>query len=191
MRKLISKKDSEKKAKKMQLIGGSVLMLVMLLSTIGYSLNVREKTNIEKIVYQDKTFVKENGFWNLQIEDFKFSFLYSPKEVPVFDSEIDYLNQYDNVPVYVYSDNPDAITELTRNLVYNNKIVQRIQPACLDEESCNGEYPIKTCEDRFIIIREANSSSLKQDNKCIFISGKAENLIKLSDSFLLKIIGLQ
>ena len=193
MRQITSKKAEEKKVKRNQLIGGSILIIMMLFSTVGYSLMSKNKSEEKDntITYANYTFTQSNGVWNLQIEGFNFSFVNSPKEVPVFDSELNYLNSYDGKPLYIISQDSDAELEIYRNLFYTNSIVQRVQYACLEGEQCAGEYPIKTCQDNVIVIQVANTSSMKQQDNCVFIKGKAENLVKLSDSFLLKIIGLQ
>lgn len=191
MRKIISKKEQEKKEKRRNLIGGIVLVIVMLFSTIGYSLLSKESESIEKINYEGKNFIKQNGLWTTQIGDFSFSFVYSPQETFIFNSQVDYLNEYVNLPLYIYSEDQNAINEVYRNLFYDNSIVQRAQLACLEGEACEGDYPIKNCSDKLIVIRESNLSSLKQQDNCVFIEGKSENLVKLTDSFLLKITGLQ
>ena len=67
-----------------------------------------------------------------------------------------------------------------------------MQLACLEGEECaNDELPIKTCEDNFIIIRESDVTEVVQEDNCVFIRGEAEELAKITDAFLLKIIGVQ
>ena len=195
MRTILSKKESEKKAKKKQLVGGIILIVIMFLSTIGYSILSNEKTSDktqnESLNYKGYVFTKNYGAWDLSIGQLNFSFLYSPKEVPIFDSEINYLNSYQGKPLYILSSSSDAELEICRNLFYLNGIVERVQNACLEGEQCSGDYPVKTCQDNFIIIKTTNTSSIKQQDNCVFITGKQENLAKISDSFLLKTLDLQ
>ena len=66
-----------------------------------------------------------------------------------------------------------------------------MQIACLDSAKCPENLPIKTCEDNFIIIEEKNKTAITQENKCIFIQGAKENLTKITDEFLFKVIGIR
>ena len=67
----------------------------------------------------------------------------------------------------------------------------RIQPACLDESECEGGWPVKTCKDNFIIIRNSNYTNIIQEDNCVFINGPEENLTQITDEFLFKIIGVE
>ena len=63
--------------------------------------------------------------------------------------------------------------------------------ACLDGEECEDEERVtKTCEDNFIIIQEAETTSVMQEDNCVFIKGKLEDLAEITDGFLLNIIGI-
>lgn len=191
MRKIISKKEEEKRGRRNQFIIGGILILVMMLSVIGYSFNKEEKESVDKIIYNGIEFIKESNSWNTNIENFQFSFRYNPKETEEINSELNLLDNYENKPLYIYSENTEAEIEIYRNLFYQNQIVQRVQDACLGGEKCDKDSPIKNCENNFIIIKESNNTEVKQQENCVFIRGKNEDLVKISDSFLFKIIGLQ
>jgi len=191
MRKIISKKESDKKNRRIQLIVGIFLILIMALSTIGYSLNNNPEDETEKIIYNDIEFVRENNLWNANIGNFQFGFLYNPTETEKTNSSLDYLNEYDNLPLYIYSENSDATMEIYRNLFYYNQIVERVQEACPKGEICAEEIPIKNCTNNFIIIKKSEISEIKQEDNCVFISGKDEDLVKITDGFLFKISGIQ
>jgi len=74
-----------------------------------------------------------------------------------------------------------------------------VQSACLDEEAdifnltsaCETNSPIKNCADNFIIIRESNETKIMQNENCVFIQGKKENLIKITDEFLFNVFGIR
>ena len=66
-----------------------------------------------------------------------------------------------------------------------------MQSACLSEEKCEGDFPIKTCSDNFIIIQENKTKEIKQTENCVYIGGEKEELVKLTDEFLYKIIGIK
>lgn len=192
MRKIISKAEEQKKRRVNQLIIGGILILVMVLSVLGYSFGGNDEDNKkEKIIYRGFEFTKQNGFWALNRENLQFSFLYNPNEVAEINAILNPMSNYFDKPLYVYSESAEAETEIYRNLFYDNQIVQRAQNACPENEKCAGDLPVKTCSDNFIIIREKDNSEIKQEDNCVFIYGKKEDLSKLSDSFLFKIIGIQ
>ncbi|MEK6913870.1 MAG: hypothetical protein AABW47_04345 [Nanoarchaeota archaeon] len=193
IRKIVSKQIEERKRKKGRLIAGIVMVAVMFFSVVGYSFMGRDETSNgenAKIVYNNLEFSKENGLWATTIGDFKFLFKYNPNEVNRTASLLNLLNTYSGKPLYFSANGPEA--EIARNLFYQNQIAQRIQYACLEGETCvNVDYPIKTCQDNFFMIRESENTRIEQKQNCIFIEGKKEDLIKLTDSVLFKIIGIQ
>ncbi len=198
MRNIISAEEKEKRKKKKNLIMGVGLILVMFLSVIGYSLSSwsGKSNSVDKIIYNDVEFVRDAGFWNTDIGNYRYSFKYNPKELEEINKEVKVnsllrpLNAYSNQPLYIYSKNVEAATEIYRNLFYQNRIVLRIQDACLEGEKCEENVPIKNCTSNLIIIRESNNSEIKQQENCVFIEGKNENLTEISDSFLFKVIGI-
>ena len=158
----------------------------MLFSVLGYGFGSQEsEEGNKKIIYNGFEFKSSGGFWVLEIGNMQFAFKYNPNEVERIDVELASLDKYYQKPLYINSENKEAEFEI-RNL---NQVVLRKQYACLDEE-CEEDLPIKTCEDNFIIIREANNSNIIQDNNCVFILGPQENLTKITDEFLFKIIGV-
>jgi hypothetical protein len=192
MRKIISKENEGKKRKRNQLIVGGILILVMILSTIGYSLNSNNSNgDSNRLIYNNIEFTQTSGVWNANFENYQFSFKNNPNEVGKVNSSLNLLNSYQDKPLYIYSEDSNSETEIYRNLFYQNKIALRVQEACPESETCTGDVPSKTCSDNFIIIKQSNSSSIEQDKNCVFIEGKSDDLIKLSDSFLYKITGIQ
>ncbi len=194
MRKINSKESNDKKKRRNQLIVGGILILVLVLSTIGYSLNSGETNPTESVNYNGVKFVQDtnSGLWDAQIGNSQFSFTYSPIETEKINSSLNPLSNYQDKPLYIYSEDSDATAEIYRNFFDQNQIVQRIQAACIEGETCDPSLPTKNCTDNLIIIEESNSSdSIQQQGNCVFIEGPSENLTELSDSFLLKVIGMQ
>ena len=191
MRKIISKYKENKKKRRNGIIIGLVLVGVMLFSVLGYAFRGGGNDDIKKLNYNGFEFVEQNGFWFTNIENFQFAFKYNPQQIEEIDSEVKYLDNYYNKPLYISSENNEAELEIYRNLFYQNQIVQRMQSACLDEKECDENLPVKTCEDNFIIIKENNISEIIQEENCVFIQGKEENLTKITDEFLFKILGIR
>lgn len=191
IRKIISKTEEDKKRKKNQLMIGGILILVMVLSVLGYSFEGNDENENEKIVYNSFKFIKQNGIWILNTENFQFSFKYNPKEVKAITEGLNLLDSYLGKPLYIYSENSEAEGEIYKNLFYYNQIVERAQEACPENEECEADLPVKTCADNLVIIKKSEETIIKQEGNCVFIEGKEEDLMKLTDSFLFKIIGIQ
>jgi len=170
---------------------GLVLILIMFFSLLGYSFNRTEEGSEGKIIYNGIEFLKEQGLWKAKIENLLFSFQYNPNEVNKINSILNPIENYYDKPLYIYSESSDAGTEIYRNLFYHNQIIERMQYACLEEEKCEENYPVKDCTNNFIIIKEGENTEVRQQDNCVFIEGKEEELIKLTDSFLFRIIGVQ
>lgn len=190
MRKILSEGEKRRKERFNQIIVGVVLIFLLLLSTLGYSILSRDNTetsNDKKIIYNGLTFVNSNGYWILQEEGIRFVFRYNPNEIEGVKTKLNDISMYSNQPVYIQSDSMEATSEIVNNL---NGIVLRMQNACLEEEGCEEDFPVKNCNDNFIIIRESNLSGIIQNQSCVFIEGTQENLVKLTDEFLFKILGI-
>jgi len=190
MRKIQTKEQQKRKERFNQIIIGLILVSLMVMSTLGYSLMSKstEQKSQKKIIYNGLEFIGTSGFWTLSINQFKFSFKYNPKEVNKSDFNLSYLDKYYSKPLYIKSEDSDSTNEIYRNL---NEIVLRMQPACLNKSDCSGDYPIKNCSNNFIIIQESNISDIKQTKNCVFIQGKKQDLVKQTDEFLFKIIGVE
>lgn len=189
MRKISSKERREKKQKKNQLIVGTILIILMLFSTIAYSfMGGDSSSNSEKIKYNGYEFIKQNELWYLQINENIFAFKHNPKEVEKIPGYVNQLGEYYNKPLYISSENAEATMEIQKNI---KNYVLRMSYACLEGEKCSDEsLPIKTCEDNIIIIKESETSLIKQQENCVFIQGKKQDLIKITDEFLFKILGI-
>ena len=192
MRKITSKNEEETKSRKKQFIAGGVLIFIMLASILGYSFRANPSDNPnERIIYNGIEFIRQNDFWFASINGLQFAFSFSPKETESISSSIfSNINSYSAKPLYIYSDseNYGAEIEIYRNL---DQLILRRQYACLEGENCTGDFPVKTCADNFIIFKESEESKITQENNCIYIQGEKEELVKITDKFLFRILGVQ
>jgi len=135
MRKIISKQEEDKKKKRNQWIVGVILIFIMIFSTLGFSFmgNTTEEPDIKKADYNGFEFIKQGDFWflsNLNNENLDYLvFRHNPNEVEKSYSLLKYLNEYQNRPLYLFSENREAELEIYTNM---NPFVQRIQKACLN-----------------------------------------------------------
>ncbi|MFA4952949.1 MAG: hypothetical protein WC584_01895 [Candidatus Pacearchaeota archaeon] len=189
MRKIISKEEFQKKKKRNQLIVGLILIGVMIFGTLGYAFEGREneESKSNKINYNGFEFVNQNDYWTTKIGELEFIFKFNPEQVDKIEGNFNSLNKYSQKPMYIYSENEMASFEIVRNM---GSDVQRIQKACFEEKDCGENLPLKTCKDNFIIIKESETKKVEQKENCVFIEGNKEDLIKLSDEFLFKILGI-
>jgi len=192
MRKIVSAEEEARKKKRNQIIVGVFLALVMVLSTIGFAIqggtgnDPSGDVSGNEIEYNGFKFVNQNGLWVLG----NFVFKYTPQQVDDIGSEsgIKLASNYQGKPAYVYSENDEAEIEIAVNL---GQLSQRVQKACPVGTTCDGDLPVKTCSDNFIIIKESNTSSITQENNCVLIEGQKEELTSLADQFLFKILGIR
>ena len=189
MRKIISKSQEEKSRNRKQLSVGLILIAIMLMSVIGYGFVGKEEENAQKVNYNGFEFVKKNEFWITKTGNLQFVFKYNPKEIEKIGGDLKDLENYYGKPVYISSDDNEVVAEIYTNL---NQIVQRMQKACLEGEKCEDKnLPIKTCKDNFIVVKESENSKIEQKENCVFIYGKQEDLLKLGDEFLFKILKIE
>src|SRR3989344_8166799 len=158
----------------------------MLFSTLGYSFQGGGSNGNKNVEYNGIKFTQQNNLWITSIKNVQFSFEYNPKLVEKISSDIKGIDNYYNKPLYISSENIEAESEVYRNLA---QIVQRVQEACLENEKCEGDLPVKTCKDNLIVIKENDINNIRQEENCIFIEGKKDDLIKLTDEFLFKTLG--
>jgi len=189
MRKIISKEETAKKAKKNNLILAGFLILIMMGSVFGIIVgSLGNSSETEKITYNGHEFTNLNGLWATKIGEYNFAFIYNPEQVEKISSNVDYLSSYGGKTLYFSSENQNALGEIYRNL---NSVVLRFQEACLDEKNCKENLPVKNCSNNFIIIRESNLTGITQEENCVFIEGNNENLTAITDEFLFKVLGVE
>jgi len=197
MKKLITSKERERKKRVNQLIVGIVLIGLMIFSTLGFAFSGRadEENTSDKMNYRGIDFVKQNGYWSFNIQGYDFRTKYNPEEV----SDVNFFNimtvqDYVGKPLYFVGGAGEHVYEMEVNLL--EKFVLRTSPACLDEEDCGGDFPIKNCsEDNIIIFEEVDYDdeyieSVEQDENCIFITSSLANQTRYADAYLFDLLGL-
>lgn len=191
MRKIVSKESEAKRRKRNQIIVGVILIFVMFGSVFGIVINNfgGDENSENKIIYNGIEFFKNNNYWFATIGEFDFIFRYNPEEVVSIKGEVDKLNVYSGQVVYIYSEDETSEIEIYRNF---QEIAQRMQKACIEGLECPDEnLPVKTCDDKFIIIQESNVADIVQNKSCVYIQGESKELTKITDEFLFKTIGIK
>lgn len=194
MRKIYTRRDEIKKQKRNTLIISVILIVVISLSVFGIVANsFGSEQEGQNIIYNGYLFSPSGNSWVLQEGDFQFIFLNNPNllENITFESnELKLLSSYVQQVLYLSSEDSTVSYQIYQNL---GIFLTRVQSACLDEdkEDCQEDFPIKNCTDNFIIIRESDSNRIFQQDNCVFIEGQKQDLNKLTDIFLLKVMGIK
>ena len=188
MRKIQTQAEIDKKKKRNQLIVGVVLIGVLVLSTLGFALTGSFGGN-NKIEFNGYEFEKNGVYWVLNLENQQFFFQNLPQEVTDIGVFGFYdLNSYFNKVLYFinFDKSNEAGYEILNNL---GRYALRWQEACLSEDDCVGDLPVKTCEENLIVFEEGvnNVTSVRKDGNCVYISG---DFVKGADAFLYKLLGI-
>lgn len=184
MKKLQTKVDLERKQKKNQLILGIVLISLLTLSTAGYSImnNVSEQNSV--ITERGIDFYFQNGLWLTDFTDYQFGFQYLPSEVENIEMSTNLtLGDYQGQPLYFANSN-QGTTEILNNI---GRFALRYQEACIDDQGCEGNLPIKDCTNNVFIFEPSNETRVAQEGNCIYIYGDS---VKGADAFLYEILGI-
>ncbi len=192
MRKLTSKKEMERKSKRNQYLLGIALVVIMFGSVFGVIVgSFNSETKKEKIIYNGYEFIEQNNYYLLTLGEVDFYFAEDPNEIFLLEKEVSLTKTLSSLigqPIYISSIDYSPSREIYQNIA---PYAERIQFACLEDEICEDEnFPIKTCEDNLIIIKEAEQNKIYEKNNCIFVEGKKEDLTKLTDELLFNLIGL-
>ena len=190
MKRIETKESLEKRNSRNKLTISIVLIGVMFFSVFAYGFMSFERTDEnKKVVYNNYEFVSSGEFWVLNFESVNLVFKYNPEQVESVNVSLKTIENYNQKPLYIYSEDNQAGAEVYKNIY---PFVQRVQEACLTGEVCNNKnLPVKICEDNFIIIKEKSETSIKQEKNCVFIEGKKEDLLKLSDEFLFRVFKIK
>jgi len=186
MKKIIPREEAEKKESRNKTIISLVFVVLMVFSTAGYAFYQTGKTTVSTIKYNGNNFIiGSDGLWHFKVNGTEYATAYNPKDtenISAGNIKLDYINK----PLYFSFDSDrQAADEIARNI---GQFSSRMQFVCVNE--CNEDFPVKTCSDNIIAIGEANNTSIKQNNNCIYILSNNENNIKAADAVIFKILGI-
>lgn len=191
MRKISSKYEIQKKRKRNQWIVGGLLIFLMFASVLGYAVqgnlgSANQNSNDGNFTYNGFEFENVNGFWVLG----NFVFAYNPNEVSDISTEnLRNFRTYENKTLYLYSEVPQAESEIRVNL---GQVAKNIENACPAGEGLNCSQDVRTCNDNFIIIQSDNINEITQEDGCVFIKSTSENgAVRNADQFLFKTLGIR
>lgn len=191
MKRIVGRKEKERKDARNKVIVGLVLVGIMIMGTAGFAFFSKTEDSRKKIVDGGVEFVLgDTGLWQFEVQGMGFLTQYTIKDTKnismfIFKTATDYSAQ----PLF-FIGKGEARQEITRNL---RGFIPRIQDGCIEdyEEKCEENAPMKDCsQDNIIIIRETNETKISQEDNCILIEAPYEEQVRVADAFIFKILGL-
>lgn len=191
MRKIRSQSETARGKRVNQIVVGVILIGLLVVSTLGYSLMDSDSENGDRVNELGVDFVRDSGLWKIDVDGVTFGFQYLPSEVSnVFISGDYNFGNYSGEVLYFVNAN-EGTSEVLNNL---GRYILRYQSACLrqaeeGEESreggdvCDGDLPIKDCNDNLIIFEPGNETMVWMDEGCVYIVGDS---VRGADAFLYK-----
>ena len=185
MRRIKTKLDIEKENREKQIMVGIVMIFLLIISTLGYSLMSRDDViKQSKIEENGLEFTNVNGYWETIINNEVFIFSNLPSEVSDVNISGSYqLGEYTGDVIY-FVNGEEGISEILNNI---GRYALRYQRACLSEENCLDDIPIKDCNNNLIVFEEGIVSKIYKNESCVYIIG---NETKGADAFLYNVLGV-
>lgn len=188
MRKILTKEEIEAKDRRNKFIIGAILVVLMVFSTAGYAFYQGDKENSSKIKYNGIKFTQEGGLWYSTIENYQFVTTYNPKDTENITNlaKLGLASLNNKVLYFSYDSERDAVSEIVQNF---ERFAGRVQFVCIGE--CSEDYPVKNCSnDNIISIEIKNETIIKQEENCVYITASSEELLKATDAFIFKTLGI-
>lgn len=199
MRKIETKTERLKRQRRNQITVGIILVAIMILSTAGYSIMDRSKTEESTVNYNNFEFVQTQGVWQLQKQAFALATRYLPKDVEnvSYDGAFS-ADSFKDKEIYFVAFSDDA--RIAANEIARNLPVFRAQLACLEEDENRTEcqdLPVKTCSSLIVVFDEKRLNATEfihtkvyQEENCIIIESSVQNIIKAADRLLFAVYGI-
>ena len=186
LRKIRTPEDVEKSRKKKQMLVGIVLVLLMVVSTAGFSLMSGDDEGEESVVEElGMKFYWQGGIWKTQIGEQVYAFQFLPSEVDNVSVNGSFnLGEYSGEPLY-FVGSAEGVSEVLSNI---GRYALRYQGACLNESVCEDNYPVKSCGDNLIVFEEGNETMVYRNESCVYLVGDS---VKSADAFLYKVLKIK
>ena len=176
MRRLETRENIERKNKLRKSILSIIILLLLLISTLGYAFLSNTNTS-ENTGNQQGQIDKSNRIsFSYQGTPINLISTYNDIEnISVDTTAIPY--DYSGKNLYISSKNQGVLQEIGSALGR----FSRVQEACY--LSCTENLPEKNCSDNLIVWRESSVNKVYQNESCIFIEGD----IRSADAFIYKL----
>lgn len=203
LKKIQTREDSEKKKRRMRLVVGFIIIVLMILSTIGFAMFENDQSNTSNNTYNGFKFSQTTNGWQTTVQGQTITTSYFPTEVLNVTGSNVYAFDFNSKVVYIAVTSQDDVYNSNElgNLDY---ITERSQFAC-QKEAENSKFcqdsnlPVKNCEDvngsattRVIVINSNVTGAPSYDyyNNCLTINAQGSDLRMAINNFIFKIFGV-
>ena len=170
------------------------ILVTLVLSAFG--IIVFKQPDSETFEYKNSLFIQDTSGFSTRINNKKTTFLYDPRTLENLPVASLTLTQFSYGSKFYLSANPNedvglALYEFNRLIVplLNKRFVQ----ACsVDVQGCENTV-LKTCadatpEEKVVLFKESNSSSIAYNLNCLTIQGSGEEMTKLTNKLALNFL---
>lgn len=188
LKKIETKEAKRKKEKRRNLLVAIAMIVILMGSAFGIALSsfgTEVQPDVEN--YKGFNLTKTGSYYVLTIQNVGFSFLTDPRTLTDLDVEVNLqksLTEYVSEELFLYSTNPSSTSEIKRNFgLFTTSIKELCQGETCDEKLIN-------CSKNTIVIKGAQENKIYEDDNCTYIVGNENDLLELTDEFILQSIGL-
>jgi hypothetical protein len=186
MKRIKSIEELERKRRNNGAMIAIVFVGLLVLSTLGYSLmSNEERSDSSKVSENGYDFYREGDLWRTTIDGVTLRFSYLPSELENISVEGSYdLGSYYNQPLYLVG--PSGAYLEVLNVI--GGYLLRYQEACAEGFKCEGDFPIKSCDNNIIVFSNDEETKVYNNQSCVYIQG---DLTKGADAFLYKLLRIE
>ncbi len=170
------------------------ILVTLILSAFG--IIVFKQPESETFEYKNNLFIQDTSGFSTRINNQKINFLYDPRTLENLSVTQITLTQLSYGSKFYLTANPNedvglALYEFNRLIVplINKRFVQ----ACSEDVPGCENTVLKTCaeatpEEKVVLFKESNSSSLTYNLNCLIIQGSGEEMTKLTNKLALNFL---
>ena len=181
------------KQKTVKIIWAVFILVIMVSSVIGfmYQPENTNEVNDGSVNYNGFKFINNNGYWVLEKDGQSYYFTNLPDDVKSIEIPQISINNQKQYFLYDYKDlqNNLGIVSGKLRLVLNNKGVTVVD-ACIKEENCPNDWPVKDCTNDGFYFKIRNQSRVYKDDKCYVLEGSLTDINKEVDKINYIILGV-
>ena len=180
--------------KKSKLLLVVFIIFIMITSVIGYFSynNQNQANNINIIDYNGFKFqTTQEGRWITSKNNINFIFDKLPSELENINLPNFQITQ-DKVYVLYNASNFNPGNDYSVGKLYYTlqNLGIRAVFACINEENCPTQYPIKDCSNEAFYFKLENTTKVYKDNKCLVIQGNNIGMSSIVDKINLRLLGI-
>ena len=179
--------------KKSKLILVIFIIFIMITSAIGFfSFSNQNQDTTNTIDYNGFKFtLTQDGRWSFNKNNVDFIFDNSPNDLVDINLPEFQITQNKVYLLYNASNlNPSNDYNIAKLSYTLQNLGIRPVIACINEENCPSQYPIKSCNEESFYFKLDNDTKVYNNDKCLVIQGDKVNINKIVDKVDLKLLGI-